>query len=163
MARKANPKRQIARRRGRPWALTANEWTLQTIAGLGKVVATTKECAAVLNVAEHTFIDFMATHPEARAAYDNAKGDRLVSLRRRQFKAADEGNATLLVWLGKQHLGQRDVDREHLPGGGNGPIIDLSTLTDEEIETFVALVRKLHGGSGEGAIAGPGGRAGEAA
>ena len=32
-----------------------------------------------------------------------------MSLRRKQFsKAVNEGNATMLIWLGKQHLGQTD-------------------------------------------------------
>jgi hypothetical protein len=36
------------------------------------------------------------------------------SLRRAQWKAADSGNPTMLIWLGKQYLGQRDKhDVEH--------------------------------------------------
>ena len=31
-----------------------------------------------------------------------------MSLRRKQWKAAEEGNTTMLVWLGKQYLGQKD-------------------------------------------------------
>ena len=31
-----------------------------------------------------------------------------MSLRRKQWRAADEGNTTMLVWLGKQYLGQKD-------------------------------------------------------
>jgi len=31
-----------------------------------------------------------------------------VSLRRAQFKAAHAGNPAMLIWLGKQNLGQRD-------------------------------------------------------
>jgi len=31
-----------------------------------------------------------------------------VSLRRSQFKAANGGNVTMLIWLGKQYLGQKD-------------------------------------------------------
>ena len=31
-----------------------------------------------------------------------------MSLRRRQWKAVEEGNTTMLVWLGKQYLGQKD-------------------------------------------------------
>lgn len=31
-----------------------------------------------------------------------------MSLRRKQWKAVEEGNTTMLVWLGKQYLGQRD-------------------------------------------------------
>jgi len=30
------------------------------------------------------------------------------SLRRTQYKKANEGNATMLIWLGKQYLGQSD-------------------------------------------------------
>lgn len=37
----------------------------------------------------------------------SAKG--LVSLRRTQFRIAEGGNATMAIWLGKQYLGQRDV------------------------------------------------------
>lgn len=36
----------------------------------------------------------------------SAKGR--VSLRRKQFELAQQGNVTLLIWLGKQQLGQRD-------------------------------------------------------
>lgn len=31
-----------------------------------------------------------------------------MSLRRKQWRAAEEGNTTMLVWLGKQYLGQKD-------------------------------------------------------
>lgn len=31
-----------------------------------------------------------------------------MSLRRHQWRALEEGNSTMLVWLGKQYLGQRD-------------------------------------------------------
>lgn len=44
------------------------------------------------------------------------------SLKRMQFKAAEEGNAALLIWLGKQYLGQKDkLETEHT-GKGGGPI-----------------------------------------
>lgn len=36
----------------------------------------------------------------------SAKGK--ISLRRSQFKVADSGNASMLIWLGKQYLGQSD-------------------------------------------------------
>lgn len=34
------------------------------------------------------------------------------SLRREQWKAAKGGNATMLIWLGKQYLGQRDKPKD---------------------------------------------------
>lgn len=42
------------------------------------------------------------------------------SLRRAQWKAAQEGNPTMLVWLGKQMLGQRDKkDFDHTSSDGS--------------------------------------------
>jgi hypothetical protein len=39
-----------------------------------------------------------------------------------QFKAAEGGNATMLIWLGKQYLGQSDKTQHELSGPGGGPI-----------------------------------------
>src|SRR5205823_107423 len=39
-----------------------------------------------------------------------------VSLRRRQIKSALDGNVTMLIWLGKQFLGQTDKSRTELAG-----------------------------------------------
>jgi len=46
-----------------------------------------------------------------------------ISLRRAQMAAAEKGNPTMLIWLGKQYLGQRDKLTE-----------DDSKLLNEEIE-----------------------------
>lgn len=35
-----------------------------------------------------------------------------ISLRRMQFRKAEDGNATMQIWLGKQYLGQSDVMRQ---------------------------------------------------
>ena len=51
-----------------------------------------------------------------------------ISLRRSQFKAANEGNTTMLVWLGKQYLGQRDKSDIELNAKHK-----LEQLTDEEL------------------------------
>lgn len=40
--------------------------------------------------------------------YDRGFAQARSSLRREQWKAAHSGNATMLIWLGKQMLGQRD-------------------------------------------------------
>jgi hypothetical protein len=67
------------------------------------------------------------------------------SLRRKQFQLALEGDKTMLVWLGKQYLGQ--TDKHELAGVGGGPIktdqrISLSKLTEEEL----AILEKAKGG-----------------
>ena len=43
------------------------------------------------------------------------------SLRRLQWKAANNGNTTMLIWLGKQYLGQ--TDKQELSGSASSPII----------------------------------------
>ena len=93
---------------GRPAALQPSAATLKTVHGLGKIQATTKECAAVLGVSEPTYLKFKSDHQEVADAYRDGLGQGLESLRRRQFKAAMDGNPTMLVWLGKQYLGQTD-------------------------------------------------------
>lgn len=40
--------------------------------------------------------------------YKKHQGEGKASLRRAQWKAAQDGNPTMLVWLGKQVLGQKD-------------------------------------------------------
>lgn len=40
--------------------------------------------------------------------FKKKSGKGKVSLRRKQFEAAIKGNVTMLIWLGKQQLGQRD-------------------------------------------------------
>lgn len=40
--------------------------------------------------------------------YDEKRAGGKCSLRRRQFLAAQDGNTTMLIWLGKQYLGQSD-------------------------------------------------------
>ena len=43
-----------------------------------------------------------------------------MSLRRLQYKSAEAGDRTLLIWLGKQYLGQRD--KTELSGDQDKPI-----------------------------------------
>lgn len=93
---------------GRPNKLVADEPTIKQIRALGQIQATSKECAAVMGVTEPTWIKFKKDNPIVVDALAEGQGEGRASLRRRQFKAADEGNATMLVWLGKQYLGQTD-------------------------------------------------------
>jgi hypothetical protein len=92
---------------GRPPKLLPDAATLKQVEGLGAIQATTKECAAFLDVSERTFISFLARHPEARDALESGKGKGRVSLRRTQFRLA-ETNAAMAIFLGKNLLGQAD-------------------------------------------------------
>jgi hypothetical protein len=105
-------------RGGRPPKLTADAPTLKQLKGLGVIQATTRECAAFLEVSEPTFLKFLTDNPDARDAYEAGKGQGLISLRRKQFQLADK-NAAMAIFLGKNYLGQTDRQEfEHTGGVG---------------------------------------------
>ena len=83
---------------------------------LASIHCTMIEIAAVMDCSvdtlERRFADIVKT----------GKAQGAASLRRRQWQAAKEGNATMLIWLGKQLLGQRDIQKFEHGGADGGPI-----------------------------------------
>ena len=108
---------KIPKKMGRPPKIVDDEKTLQTLSGLAKIQCTTKEASAVLGVSEPTFIDFLKRSLKAREAWDNSQQSGRASLRRMQFASADRGNTTMLVWLGKQYLNQKDKHEQIFEAG----------------------------------------------
>jgi hypothetical protein len=100
--------------RGRPPKMELNDDTLQKIAALRKIQCTEEEAASVLGVSQPTFSRFLNKHKKASEAWDHGVNAGKVSLRRMQYKLAEKGNATMLIWLGKQYLGQKD--QRHIEG-----------------------------------------------
>ena len=94
-------------KKGRPPALMADAKTLKTIHGLGKIQATTRECAAVLGVSHQTFIAFSNKHPQVAEALEQGRETGKSSLRRTQFRLAEK-NASMAIFLGKNYLDQAD-------------------------------------------------------
>lgn len=152
--RAASPSDPPPRKRGRPratidWALfdalCAAQCTRDEIAGRFNISPTT-----LLRVIERehkcTFETYAVEKREA------GKG----RLRSKQFELALKGDKTMLIWLGKQYLGQ--VERQEFTGKDGGPIAtaeapwDLTKLSNEELDQL----RRLHsraaaaGGSGAG-------------
>lgn len=92
---------------GRPQALQPDKRTLATVRGLGRIQATTRECAAVLGVSHPTFLAFMQRHPEVAEVLEQGKELGRRSLRRTQFQLA-QTNAGMAIFLGKNYLDQTD-------------------------------------------------------
>lgn len=44
------------------------------------------------------------------------------SLRRMQWKSAEDGNTTMLIWLGKNILGQTDKVQNEISGPNGAPV-----------------------------------------
>jgi hypothetical protein len=91
---------------GRP----RKEIAQHTFERLCEVQATLEEIAHVLDVSEDTVECWCKRTYELGFAdtYKKFSANGKTSLRRYQFEAAKKGNPTMLIWLGKQYLGQRE-------------------------------------------------------
>lgn len=81
-----------------------------------RIQCTRDEIAGVLNMSDDTLNRRIAERGEGNfaALYEKHSSEGKTSLRRMQWKAAQSGNVTMQIWLGKQMLGQRDkLDHEH--------------------------------------------------
>jgi hypothetical protein len=96
-----NPRRKA----GRP----PIEFDLKLVEAMGKIGATAEEMAYVLPASLRTIKARMAD-PESDfcTAYQQGYAQLRMSLRRKQVAMALDGDRTMLIWLGKQLLGQRD-------------------------------------------------------
>jgi len=104
------------RGRGRPRV----EVNPNTVERLAAILCTVQEIAAVCGCSKDTLErNFAAVIKRGREAGK-------ASLRRAQWKAAQKGNPTMLIWLGKQYLGQRD--RPELTGPDADPRPTLEML-----------------------------------
>ena len=100
------------------------------ISGLAEIHCTVQEIAFVLKCSKDTLErNYMQAIEIGRA---NGKS----SLRRRQWELAQTGNATMLIWLGKQILQQRDKSPEEIDAEQNKTIMALTT------QEKIALIRK---------------------
>src|SRR4051794_3413381 len=81
-----------------------------TFERLCEVQCTLEEIAHVLDVSEDTVERWCKRTYELgfADAYKKSSATGKTSLRRYQFDAAKKGNTTMLIWLGKQYLGQTD-------------------------------------------------------
>lgn len=93
---------------------------------LAEIQCTMEEIAHVLGVSDTK----LKRDVQFREIYEAARQKGKTSLRRMQWKAATRGNTAMLIWLGKQFLGQ--AEKHELSGGlaiERSPV----EMTDEEL------------------------------
>jgi hypothetical protein len=71
---------------------------------LAALQCTQDEIASFLKLS----VDTLTRDAKFCGAYKTGNDKGRMSLRRHQWRALEAGNTTMLVWLGKQYLGQRD-------------------------------------------------------
>lgn len=104
---------------GRPKFFTDEK--IDLLKSLLKIQATVSECASVLGCSEKTIERYAAEACPGEGFVGLLKkygGEGLISLRRAQWHMAlnkNKASATMLIWLGKQHLGQSDKTHVDLP------------------------------------------------
>lgn len=84
------------------------QFNLKQIEALGSIMATQEEMAAIMGCSADTIQDRVRTDPAFSGALEKGRATGKISVRRKQKNVALSGNATMLIWLGKQWLEQRD-------------------------------------------------------
>ena len=78
---------------------------------LAHIQCTQQEIAAILKCS----VDTLQRNKKFCGLYKKGMEEGRSSLRRLQWKAADEGDHTMMIWLGKQYLGQKDKHEVDTP------------------------------------------------
>ena len=92
------------------------------------------EIAQHIGLSDDGFRKRKARDKKLRDALDKGRARGRGSLRRAQWKGAQAGNPTMLIWMGKQYLGQRDkADLKQ----DISVATDVRDMTDEQLEAIV--------------------------
>jgi hypothetical protein len=94
--------------RGRP----KKDIDLAAVKQLAGMQCTDEEMAAVLGISHDTLNRRKQSDPAFVEAMQAGKAHGRSSIRRQQFATAMKGNVPMLIWLGKQYLGQREKFEE---------------------------------------------------
>lgn len=89
------------------YRLILNDFGKETVENLAGMMCTDEEIASILGVSVDTLVN-----ENNKAAFSEYKkrgqSKGRASLRRMQYDAAKKGNSSMLIWLGKQYLDQKE-------------------------------------------------------
>ena len=104
-----------------------------TVDKLAAMMCTQEEISNYLGISVRTLQRDRQFNIVYKKGIDKGK----MSLRRMQYQKASDGNSTMLIWLGKQYLGQRDkLDNEI--SGKDGGAIEIKGSPLDEINSRIA-------------------------
>ncbi len=108
---------------------------LEELEKLCVLQCTQGEIAAYFGVSRRT-IETKAQDPKFREIMERGQQKGLISLRRKQMQAVEAGIPTMLIWMGKQLLGQKD--KQELSGPNGGPIETRNVDARERVLSRIA-------------------------
>lgn len=111
------------------------EVNLKDIERLASLMLDDKEIATALGASATWFYHKKAEMPEIQVAIDAGKANGRRNLRSKQLSVAMGGSIPMLIFLGKQYLGQKDkIEHASDP---DAPLVpnrkQLESMTDEEL------------------------------
>jgi hypothetical protein len=121
--------------------LVPNKKTLGVLSQLARIQCTEREAAAVLGISQTLLnrrLNEKKRNNEFAFAWDDGQAKGHMSLRRLQWRLANKGNAALAIWLGKQWLGQKDI--QVAVNASTGDINVTSDKQRSEIESKLARI-----------------------
>ena len=129
---------------GRPRA----EINLAQVKKLAGLNCTEPEIASVLGVSYPTWKRHKQQNTEIFEAVDQGKLNGNVSLRKKQWDEGMDGNTTMLIWLGKNRLGQSD--KQHIEQHQVEQLVIVTDRTNKRANGGVHESSEVSGtGSGE--------------
>ena len=103
------------------------EFNLKEVEALGAIQCTYEEMAAVLNCSPDTITNRMKEDLAFSEAYKKGVESGKMSVKRKQYNMAIGGDRVMLIWWGKQHLGQTDkVVQKNINAGSLALLTHLS-------------------------------------
>jgi len=132
------PKKKV----GRPQA----EIDLEQVERLAAIDCTEPEIAAVLGIDYATWKRHKKRNPDIKDTVDRGKENGKASLRRLQWKTAQEGNPTMQIWLGKQRLGQQD--KKHIEQQQLEPLVIVTDKSDTSADEGLSQSGTVSGSGG---------------
>ena len=111
------------------------EISLAAVRNAASIGCTVEEIAAIVGIGRQTLYDRLDADPALREALECGRDEGKATLRRWQWQAAKKGDKTMLIWLGKQMLGQRDQQELKHDHAHNlvPPKLDLWHLTRDQL------------------------------
>lgn len=117
---------------------------LAKIEAFCQVHATDEEIAAHFSVSTKT-IQRLKKKPAYAAAFAKGHADGKISLRRAQYQEALKGSPSMLIWLGKQLLGQKEKFEHTGANGGPVQIAAVRDMLDRLSDEDFAKLAEDHG------------------
>jgi hypothetical protein len=94
--------------------------------------ATDEELASFFGVSVRT-VENRRKQPKYAEAMNRGRAKGRISVRRAQMKLLESGSASMGIWLGKQLLGQSDLQKVETTGRDGGPLTIVISKEDENL------------------------------